>query len=172
MAQLAEILTEGKIMDWVHAVKANAYATYQHRGQVRKFSGAAYVKHPRRVANRIKRFGVSDPDIIAAAYLHDVIEDTPVSYDDVKRHFNKKVADLVREVSTTGGKTSFISKLMKNGSEGAVIIKVFDRIDNLNDRPNLEKARTTTEIIRSGLKKRGFSKLYNEFMKTYNTVYA
>lgn len=164
-----------KLADIINDIKANAYATFQHSGQTRKFSGDAYIKHPRRVANRIKRWGESNPDIIAAAYLHDVIEDTGASYQDVKRYFNQKVADIVDWVTNKGDKTEHIRRMMSSAPYGALVIKTFDRIDNLNDNPNpafLAKNKETTEIILDGLKNRGFGKLHQELLKAYLMHYT
>jgi hypothetical protein len=160
------------VLDWVETIKANVYATYHHRGQTRKSSNLSYITHPRRVANRLRKFGIKDADILAASLLHDTIEDTKVSKADIIRHFNQRVANIVDWVTTKGDKVSYIARLMANGPEPAILIKVFDRIDNLLDNPNKEKARDSTDVIKQGLEKRGMTSLYNEFMKTYTKVYG
>lgn len=55
---------------------ALAYATKQHRGQIRKFSGEGYVVHPVRVAATLTLFGLGTDKARAKAFLHDVVEDT------------------------------------------------------------------------------------------------
>jgi (p)ppGpp synthase/HD superfamily hydrolase len=155
--------------------KALEFAKDAHAGQTRKFSGKAYITHPFKVYKRLKKWGVNDDNILTAAILHDTIEDTHRSYGDIKTHFNKDVADIVDWLSIKGGKASYIKKMMKNAPYGAVLIKTFDRIDNLNDGGSKawqEKYKLTSDIIRSGLKKRGFTSLYNEYMKTYTKIYG
>ena len=145
-----------------------------HAGQTRKFSGSAYIKHPFRVYKRLKKFG-ADKDTLAAALLHDTIEDTFITYDDLKKQFNKNIADTVKWLSNVGDKNAHIQKLMKSGPYEAVLIKTFDRIDNLNDGGSPKffmKYKGGTDIIRDGLKARGFTKLLKEFDKTYEKVYG
>ena len=148
-----------------------------HKGQVRKFSGKPYISHPFRVLNRIKRYGISDEDILVAAVGHDTIEDTKITYAKLKEVFNKDVADMVKWLSNPvgGDKAAHIKKIFAQAPEGVVIIKTFDRIDNLSDggsKKFFDKYKETSDIVRDGLKKRGFTKLYNEYMKTYDRVYG
>lgn len=62
---------------------AKAIAERAHAGQVDK-AGAEYIAHPRRVAEIARSYGSSD-EAIAAAWLHDVLEDTSVTADDLRR---------------------------------------------------------------------------------------
>lgn len=165
-----------KLADLFQDIKAHAYSTYSHRGQERKFSGDPYIKHPRRVRAGLKKFGVSDSDTLAAALLHDTIEDTKATYKDVEKYFNKNVADIVQWLSnpSSAEKAAHIKKIFDKAPYEVVLIKTMDRIDNLSDGGSpkfFAKYKETSDIIRDGLKKRGFTKLYNEYMKTYNKVY-
>ncbi|MBK6768056.1 MAG: bifunctional (p)ppGpp synthetase/guanosine-3',5'-bis(diphosphate) 3'-pyrophosphohydrolase [Ardenticatenales bacterium] len=72
-------------------------AAAAHASQRRK-SGEAYIVHPLAVAQIVADFGL-DPDAIAAALLHDVVEDTAVGDDELRRSFGDAVADLVRGVT-------------------------------------------------------------------------
>ncbi|MBO6542280.1 MAG: HD domain-containing protein [Alphaproteobacteria bacterium] len=76
--------------------KAEAFATTAHAsiGQRRKYTGDPYIVHPRNVASLVASVGGS-PEMIAAAWLHDVVEDTPVTQDQIKEAFGPSVADLV-----------------------------------------------------------------------------
>ena len=78
--------------------KAAEFAAKVHAGVFRKGSRLPYIVHPTEVA-LIVTVMTSDPEVIAAAYLHDVIEDAGVSYEELKNLFGKRVADLVREES-------------------------------------------------------------------------
>jgi (p)ppGpp synthase/HD superfamily hydrolase len=74
--------------------KALAYATEAHKGQVRKYTGEPYIEHPKAVADIVR--GVRHtPAMIAAAYLHDVVEDTPIPLTDIRLAFGEDVAGLV-----------------------------------------------------------------------------
>lgn len=68
--------------------KARVFATAAHGavGQVRKYTGEPYINHPAEVV-QIVRSVQHTPDMIAAAWLHDVVEDTAVTLEDIEQHF-------------------------------------------------------------------------------------
>lgn len=70
-----------------------------HAGQRRKYTGEPYITHPIAVAGILKDCGIVDPEVIAAAILHDTIEDTSIRYADIYTALGKRVADLVLEVT-------------------------------------------------------------------------
>lgn len=74
-----------------HALR---FATKAHGEQMRKYTGEPYIVHPIAVAE-IVRSVPHTPEMIAAALLHDVVEDTPVTLEEVKDKFGAKVAQLV-----------------------------------------------------------------------------
>ena len=69
-----------------------------HGNQKRKYTGEPYWVHPVEVAT-IVRLVCDDEQVVAAAYLHDTLEDTNTSYEDIANKFGKKTADLVVEVT-------------------------------------------------------------------------
>src|SRR5690242_5896969 len=77
--------------------KAYAYAEKHHGGQYRK-SGEPYILHPIQVAGIIVGLQL-DPNTVAAAFLHDVVEDTDVTIEDITLEFNEEVAMLVDGVT-------------------------------------------------------------------------
>ena len=77
--------------------KAYAYANHKHDGQKRK-SGEPYIIHPLAVAEIVAEIGL-DTDAIAAALLHDCLEDTDASFEEISRLFGTTVADLVEGVT-------------------------------------------------------------------------
>ena len=78
---------------WQAAV---AFAARKHRNQNRKDKITPYVSHVFRVAMTVRDvFGCSDPAIIAAALLHDTIEDTTTDYDELEEQFGSDIAGLV-----------------------------------------------------------------------------
>src|SRR5262249_44001884 len=77
-------------------VAADQFAERKHKGQYRRDGIPCYIEHPRGVMAIVRdEFGVSDPDTLAAALLHDTIEDTATDYDEILDRFGRKVADLV-----------------------------------------------------------------------------
>jgi guanosine-3',5'-bis(diphosphate) 3'-pyrophosphohydrolase len=82
-------------------LRAAAFAAERHRGQARKGPDAApFINHPIEVARVLcEEGGVSDPELIAAALLHDTIEDTSTVYEDLAEPFGERVADLVAELT-------------------------------------------------------------------------
>ena len=76
--------------------RADAFAARKHRTQFRRDGVTPYVEHPRGVMRIVRdEFGVTDPKVLAAALLHDTIEDTTTDYDEIREEFGKRVADIV-----------------------------------------------------------------------------
>src|SRR5215831_1568574 len=78
--------------------KAALFAAERHEGHKRKFGGEPYFSHLAVVAEMVKAAG-ADEATVAAAYLHDTVEDVGVTYAELEREFGSEVAALVREVS-------------------------------------------------------------------------
>lgn len=93
-----------------------------------------YEKHLDDVVDVLKRFGFSGKFIVAG-YLHDAIEDDGISYNDINRHFNKEVAEMVYCVTDELGRNRKEKKektLPKTaGNPDAIILKLADRIANI-----------------------------------------
>jgi (p)ppGpp synthase/HD superfamily hydrolase len=107
--------------------KAYMYASKMHEGQKRD-SGKDYMWHITQVVNILKLV-TNDPEIIAAAYLHDVLEDCPlITKDDLASEFGERVANLVWEVTKYGNNCFPNLK-----SRDAFLIKFADRLQNLSD---------------------------------------
>jgi guanosine-3',5'-bis(diphosphate) 3'-pyrophosphohydrolase len=78
---------------WMRAASFSARA---HAGQTRKDGRTPYAAHPARTAMIVRDvFGCTDPAAIAAAFLHDTIEDTPADYDEIADHFGHEIAAIV-----------------------------------------------------------------------------
>jgi (p)ppGpp synthase/HD superfamily hydrolase len=76
--------------------KAKVFATAAHSavGQVRKYTGEPYIVHPAEVASIVESVG-GTPHMIAAAWLHDTVEDTKVTFDVIQDVFGIEVRELV-----------------------------------------------------------------------------
>ncbi len=121
-------------------LRAAAFAAHKHSEQRRKDASASpYINHPIAVAEIIAGEGrVVDPVVLAAALLHDTIEDTETSYSELKGEFGETIAEIVAEVTDTKwlGKVTRkklqVSKAQQ-ASEGARLVKLADKIANLRD---------------------------------------
>jgi (p)ppGpp synthase/HD superfamily hydrolase len=120
---------------------AQDYATHKHGSQSRR-DGTPYIAHPERVAGHVRRVkgdSKSIDDIEAAAWLHDTIEDTDTSYEDIKKEYGSKVANMVKELTSDKeeiarvGKTEYLQQKLHKMSSYSLIIKLADRLDNVSD---------------------------------------
>lgn len=82
------------MMDHPLVKKALSYATYHHGSQTRKYTGELYINHPIAVAELVSKY-VNEPEVIAAALLHDVVEDTGVIEEQIEMVFGSTVAQYV-----------------------------------------------------------------------------
>lgn len=89
--------------------EAIAFAAIAHAGQVRKYTGEPYVLHPIHVMRLLWDGGIKDTDILIAALLHDVVEDTGVNLSTIERRFGKFVAKLVDELTDKFTKEAYPS---------------------------------------------------------------
>ncbi len=116
------------------------YAKKGHQGQKRK-SGEEYITHPLHVAIYLAELNF-DIETIKAALLHDLVEDTEITYQDIKKTFGKEVADLVDGVtkldkirynSREEAKADAIRKMVIAMSKDirVLILKLADRLHNI-----------------------------------------
>ena len=78
--------------------RAAAFAAKAHEGMMRKGSRIPYIYHPMEVALIVAQM-TDDPEVIAAAYLHDVLEDTSVTPEKIQGEFGARVLSLVQAES-------------------------------------------------------------------------
>ncbi|MFZ1022720.1 MAG: HD domain-containing protein [Thermoplasmata archaeon] len=127
--------------------KAILFAAAAHLGQTRKDRRTAYIVHPIAVMRILSsELGVTDPDLLCAALLHDVLEDTPRIAAQLKRRFGARVTRWVEELTIPtefhgptvpdAVKTSLLVDAVSHLSWEAVLIKLADRTDNLRDSAN------------------------------------
>lgn len=116
------------------------FAAQAHRGHTRKnASKTPYIIHPIAVAHLLVSEGkVRDPDIIMAALLHDAVEDTDISLDQIEKSFGQRVAGFVAEVTDDPALHWKEQRQQQiehapNLSGGAAQIKLADKLHNLSD---------------------------------------
>lgn len=120
-------------------VRAAKFSGAAHRDQRRSNCTAEpYANHPLRVASLLTEAGVTDPVVLSAALLHDVVEDTDVSLEEIEAGFGGRVARIVGEVSDDKSLPKQVRKqrqIEKAGriSREAKLVKLADKLDNLSD---------------------------------------
>ena len=124
-------------------LKAAHFAAKKHRDQRRKDKAMSpYINHPISVAKIISEIGnVEDPEVLAAALLHDTIEDTKTTPEELIDNFGERVCSLVQEVTDDKSLPKMERKQRqiehaKEISEGAALIKLGDKISNVTDITN------------------------------------
>lgn len=146
--------------------RAYHYAEEKHAG-VNRGSGEPYINHVLRAARSVAEWG-AESDVIMAALLHDVVEDCDVTLEDIEKQFDSSVADIVDAVTAlsdkdfdaanhtlTKAQMDILSdaKLQRKMNSKALLVKIADRIDNLNtlsgvkEEKRIPKAEHTKAII-------------------------
>ena len=119
--------------------RAADFAAREHQHQRRKDGATPYAAHAFRVAMTVRHvFDCDDENIIAAALLHDTIEDCGTDYDDIAEAFNDEVADLVALMTkdmrmVEREREPAYDAQLAGGSWKARMIKLADVFDNLTD---------------------------------------
>ncbi|HEY2559196.1 MAG TPA: HD domain-containing protein [Caldimonas sp.] len=121
-------------------LRAAAFAARKHRDQRRKDAEASpYINHPLELARVLAEVGgVTDAATLCAALLHDTIEDTDTTRDELVREFGAEIAALVGEVSDDKSLAKADRKRMQvehaaTLSDKAKRVKLADKISNLSD---------------------------------------
>ncbi len=154
------VLTYGKPEDVELIRRAYKYAEEAHRGQLRR-SGEPYITHPVAVATILAELQL-DAVTLAAALLHDVVEDTKVTDEEIVRQFGAEVAALVDGVtklkrikfdSTEEQQAENLRKMFMAMAKDirVLLIKLADRLHNMRTlkfQPPEKQARTARETLR------------------------
>jgi len=121
-------------------IKAVAFAATKHRDQRRKDVDASpYINHPIALAHVLAfEGGVSDPGVLCAAVLHDTVEDTATTIDELQAEFGSKIASIVGEVTDDKTLDKQTRKRLQvehapHISREAKLVKLADKICNLRD---------------------------------------
>ncbi len=126
------------------AQRAKEFAQKAHNGQLRRCSKLPYHTHPQAVAAIVEAAGLPE-EAVAAAHLHDVIEDTSTTYSELAAEFGRTVADLVLEVTKpykdrTDPKPVRMMKAREHYAKASFLgksIKLADVIHNVGSLHNL-----------------------------------
>lgn len=111
-----------------YVAKALALAIEAHAGQ-KRWNGDEYITHPVRVAQHF-----DSPILQTIALLHDVVEDTNITFDELRLKFGDYVANCVGDLTKQDGEAyaDFIFRL-SSGDDSSIEVKLADLCDNLSD---------------------------------------
>jgi len=119
--------------------EAAYFAAQKHRGQTRKGNGDPYINHPLEVVNLLTNIGnVEDFNVLIAAVLHDTIEDTGTTPEEITARFGGEVCGMVLELSDDKSLPKEKRKDLQiehapHLSHGAKLVKLADKISNIRD---------------------------------------
>ena len=126
--------------DLARLLEAIDFAAEKHRNQRRKDDDASpYINHPLGLAALLAaEGGVDDVEVLQAAVLHDTIEDTNTTYEELQARFGKRVADIVAEVSDDKNLPKQVRKQLQiehapHITQEAAFVKLADKTCNLRD---------------------------------------
>ena len=111
--------------------KALGFAHRKHKGQLDDCD-LPYIYHPVQAAKILEMVVPKDENLIAAAYLHDTLEDTDTTYEELVKEFNKDIADLVNEVTHDGSKDQKGYYFPRLKTQRGIILKFADRLSNIS----------------------------------------
>jgi guanosine-3',5'-bis(diphosphate) 3'-pyrophosphohydrolase len=121
-------------------LRALSFAAYKHKNQRRKDVDASpYINHPIALANVLCNEGhVTDIEIICGALLHDTVEDTDTTADELEAEFGKAIRDIVMELTDDKSLPKAERKQKQiehaaDASHAAKLVKLADKITNLRD---------------------------------------
>jgi (p)ppGpp synthase/HD superfamily hydrolase len=116
--------------------KALQIASKNHKGQYRKNTDIPYITHPVAVGMMLLKSGYSE-EIVAAGILHDTVEDTPLTLDEIKWEFGPKIAELVEGSSEPDKSLSWKDRkehtieFLKTASEDVRAVVCADKLHNI-----------------------------------------
>ncbi|MFQ5440404.1 MAG: HD domain-containing protein [Nitrosopumilaceae archaeon] len=128
-------------------IKAQNFAQDKHRNQRRKDKVTPFIDHLEEVVNRLKNLGVSDNAVLSAAWLHDTIEHTDTTFDEINEIFGNTISVLVLSLtkdltlSKREAEKQYIQQLKKS-SISAKLIKFCDISSNLKNIVNTPISKT------------------------------
>lgn len=142
-------------MDMPSVFDAIKFSNWKHRGQVREGSGRPYITHPIAVSYLVAAYKRSKvlAALLCAAILHDVLEDTDATYEELERKFGKLVASLVEELTDDPeekahlGKLEYQKRKLLRLTSYALLLKLCDRLHNVSDQPSKKQLTQTLELI-------------------------
>ncbi len=109
---------------------ARLYAHQYHAGQVRKKDGSPYVTHPEAVVELLCKYGSKEKETLATAWLHDTLEDTPLTLDQIRSVFGEEVAQGVYVLTRNVDREEYKNRLLE-APVWVQRVKLADRLHNM-----------------------------------------
>ena len=128
-------------------LKAKKFAQNKHKNQKRKDGVTSFFDHLEAVVNRMKNLGITNEEVLSAAWLHDVIEHTDTTFDELNKIFGNTISVLVLSLTKNYNlskkdiETQYVSQL-KNSSIQSKLIKFCDISSNLKSIQNSSLSKT------------------------------
>jgi (p)ppGpp synthase/HD superfamily hydrolase len=122
--------------------KAYNFAKEKHKGQKRRSGEDYFEAHIEKVVHLLKKHPNDKFDIIiSAAYLHDVVEDTDVTLDELREQFDKSVCDVVEILTKRENESyfNFIMRIKDSEIKEAILVKLADINQNMSDANEKDK---------------------------------
>ena len=129
------------------ASKAQKFAYEKHKNQKRKDGVTPFSEHLEGVVNRLKNLGVANQDVLCAAWLHDIIEHSDTTFDEINEIFGNTISVMVlsltkdSELAKKERESQYIQQL-KDSTPEAKMIKFCDISANLKDIANAPISKT------------------------------
>lgn len=133
--------------------RALDFATKAHEGQSRRGSMLPYIVHPMDVAKKVEQYFGADEVQLAAALLHDVVEDCGVTASELITEFGLPCTDMVIGLTSDEAEIKRISKniyliaKMSEMDDKTFEVKLCDRLSNVSDGPREKYVRNTLEMM-------------------------
>ncbi|MFZ1076155.1 MAG: HD domain-containing protein [Nitrosotalea sp.] len=125
---------------------AELFAKERHAGRIRN-DNTPYLDHLKGMVNRLKNLGISDQEVLAAAWLHGIMEETNTTFDEIDKRFGSRIAVLVlashkdKSLPRDQVEKQYIKQLKESPIE-AKLIKLCDISTNLKDLKNATWSKT------------------------------
>ena len=140
---------------------AKEFAIFAHGEQKRKYSGTPYWEHPQEVVNILIENGIIDENVLAAAWLHDGLEDTAVTESVLRERFGNVVTDIVVGLTDVSKPSDGNRKARKEKDRFHISIQPII-VKNIKLADLISNSRSILKWSETNLEARSFWKIYRE----------
>jgi len=155
-------------------LKSIKFIDLKHYGLVRKSSNKPYITHPIYVSYILMSYKQKSKNLdklLAACILHDVLEDTNTTFEELVEQFGPLISSLVLELTSDKeeiekvGKNEYLKIKIIGMSSYALTLKLCDRLANISDNPKISYINDTLELMNHIKKNRKLSKTQKNLIK-------
>jgi GTP pyrophosphokinase len=158
--------------------KTHEFAKIYHDATkaTRKYSGDPYIVHPEGVAAILKSLGASET-LVEAGLCHDLLEDTDITWNDLKAQVSEETADIVSEVTTDEelkakfGKELALDREMIELSDDALTLKLADQLYNYSDHADSKQKRRIQHHIEFIQRNRKLKRIHKELIEMLESMF-